>query len=191
MAKKKESKAVTAPPQDKFSALSKADLALFFRKTLRTIENWQKIPGNEMPKMFSGSGIANNYDLRECVLWAVKAGVWGGLKVEGETLEGLAPLEAEKYRLTKEQADHAALKNAQLRRELIPVVELQATWEKVVINARAKLLLIPQKAHALAGLDEKELKKVTAGWIEEALLELSRGSESSFEADGAAAEADN
>lgn len=50
---------------------------------------------------------------------------------------------AEKARLLKEQADHAALKNAQLRAELLPAAEVVEGWQAAIGRARALLLGIP------------------------------------------------
>ena len=191
MAKVKEKQKVEVENRDKFSSMSKVEVAEFFGKTLRTLELWQTLPGGGMPKVPTGPGLPNMYDLRTCIKWAIKKGLWGDISVARQVDGDPLDLESERIRLTKEQADHAALKNAQLRRELIPASELRAVWEKVVINARSKLLVIPAKAHSLVGSEEKELKAVLSQWIEEALHELSRGSEPGLTAICSTAEADD
>lgn len=62
--------------------------------------------------------------------------------------EEAANLTAERARLAREQADHTALKNAQLRRELIPATEVSARWEDVVRRVRARLLAVPSRVRA-------------------------------------------
>lgn len=51
--------------------------------------------------------------------------------------------EAQRVRLTQEQADHQALKNAALRGELLPAAEVVAGWQAAIARARALLLGIP------------------------------------------------
>jgi len=72
-----------------------------------------------------------------CHLRDTAAGRGGASAVES--------LSDERARLAKEQADHAALKNAQMRKELLPASEVEATWSGFVTDARALLLAVPTR----------------------------------------------
>lgn len=52
---------------------------------------------------------------------------------------------SERLRLLKEQADHAALKNAALRRELVPAAEVEREWSGVLREVRAGILAVPSR----------------------------------------------
>jgi phage terminase Nu1 subunit (DNA packaging protein) len=56
---------------------------------------------------------------------------------------GGASLEAERTRLTKEQADEKELTNAQLRRDLIPASEVAHAIQTVFTNFRRRALALP------------------------------------------------
>lgn len=51
----------------------------------------------------------------------------------------------ERARLVREQADHAALKNAALRRELIPAKDVEREWVSILRRVRSGLLAIPER----------------------------------------------
>lgn len=51
----------------------------------------------------------------------------------------------ERDRLAREQADNVALKNAQLRRELVPAVDVEARWSDVLRRVRSKILAVPSR----------------------------------------------
>jgi phage terminase Nu1 subunit (DNA packaging protein) len=55
------------------------------------------------------------------------------------------PVESERDRLAREQADNMALKNAALRRELVPAVEVEATWAEIMRRVRSRLLAVPSR----------------------------------------------
>lgn len=52
---------------------------------------------------------------------------------------------AERVRLLREQADHAALKNAEKRRELLPASEVERAWANVLRDVRAAMLALPSR----------------------------------------------
>lgn len=82
-------------------------------------------------------------------------------------------LTAERARLAKEQADHAALKNAALRRELVPAAEVAATWGGIVRQVRSRLLAVPARLRqGLAHLTARDVEAIDAE-IRRALEELS------------------
>jgi phage terminase Nu1 subunit (DNA packaging protein) len=75
---------------------------------------------------------------------------------------------AERVRLLREQADAAALKNAALRRELVPAAEVEREWSAIMRRMRAAVLAIPSRmrqtlphltAHDVAAMDG-ELRRV-------------------------------
>ena len=52
---------------------------------------------------------------------------------------------AERARLVREQADHAALKNAMLRRELLSAVEVERSWSDTLRRVRSRVLAVPSR----------------------------------------------
>lgn len=52
---------------------------------------------------------------------------------------------SERDRLAKEQADNVALKNAALRRELVPATEVEARWSDILRRVRSKVLAVPSR----------------------------------------------
>lgn len=70
---------------------------------------------------------------------------------------------AERLRLIKEQADHAALKNAALRRELVPAAEVEREWAGVLRHVRAGILSVPSRLRQLLpGLTAAEVEAIDA-----------------------------
>ena len=68
----------------------------------------------------------------------------------GGTSDG-SSLTAERLRLVREQADREALRNAALRRELLPAAEVEATWAATLTGLRARLLALPSRAQQRLG----------------------------------------
>jgi hypothetical protein len=91
------------------------------------------------------------------------------LKIPGSLLLG-----DERARLAKEQADGLAMKNAQLRGELLPRDEVAAAVQAAFSRVKAKLLAIPTKsAPVLAGVaSPMQVKTRLTESIHEALAEL-------------------
>lgn len=56
---------------------------------------------------------------------------------------------AERVRLLREQADYAALKNAEKRRELVPAVEVEREWSALIRQARSGILAVPSRLRQL------------------------------------------
>ncbi len=52
---------------------------------------------------------------------------------------------SERARLVKEQADNAALKNAALRRELVPAAEVEREWSGILRQVRSNVLAVPSR----------------------------------------------
>lgn len=57
-------------------------------------------------------------------------------------------LTGERARLAREQADAQALKNAALRRELVPAAEVASEWGTALRAIRARVLAIPSRVRA-------------------------------------------
>ncbi|GGE96133.1 MULTISPECIES: DNA packaging protein [Stappia] len=51
----------------------------------------------------------------------------------------------ERARLVKEQADHAALKNALLRQDLLPAADVEREWTDMLRRVRSRLLAVPSR----------------------------------------------
>lgn len=53
--------------------------------------------------------------------------------------------ESHKERLLREQADHASMKNAILRRDYVKATEVEARWADVLRRLRSKILAVPSR----------------------------------------------
>lgn len=80
-------------------------------------------------------------------------------------------IQAEKLRLTREQADKAALDNATRRKELTPLAEVEREWVAFCVDLRAKLLAIPSRVASQAALD-KETTRIVDEELRAALEDL-------------------
>ena len=65
---------------------------------------------------------------------------------------GDTDLKAEKLRLTREQADKAALANELTRGSMVPAAEVEQAWVGFCVDLRAKLLAVPARVAARASL---------------------------------------
>lgn len=77
----------------------------------------------------------------------------------------------ERTRLAREQADATALKNAQLRGELVPVADTLREWQAILRDIRAAMLAVPSQfastqphltVHDIAALTD-EIKRALEG----------------------------
>lgn len=72
-------------------------------------------------------------------------------------------LKQERTRLAREQADATALKNAQLRSELVPVAETLRAWQVVLRDVRAGMLAVPSRyAASQPHLTAHDIEALTA-----------------------------
>lgn len=84
-------------------------------------------------------------------------------------------LTAERLRLTREQADRAALGNAQARGELVPAAAVEAEWASVATALRARLLALPSQVNQrLPHLTAAEVEAIDRE-VRDALTELGGG----------------
>ncbi len=80
---------------------------------------------------------------------------------------------SQRERLAREQADNMALKNAALRRELVPAVEVQKEWEGMIRQARSAILAVPSRLRQMiGGLSADDVALIDAE-LRRALEELS------------------
>ena len=119
----------------------------------------------------SGRG---EYDLDACRVGYIRhlrAVAAGHRSADGEL-----DLTAERARLSKEQADAQALKNAEARGELVPASQIESTWVRLFSTARIRLLAVPSKvAPLVVGLErEAEVEAIVREHQTEALQELAR-----------------
>src|SRR5690606_4161305 len=88
----------------------------------------------------------NRYDLRKSVqlycehLRAMAAGRGG------ENVDALA---TERARLAREQADQAAMKNAAMRKELIPAAEARHEWVSIARRVRNVIMSVPSRCRQM------------------------------------------
>lgn len=59
--------------------------------------------------------------------------------------EALPALTSERMREARERADHLALKNAAMRGELVPALEVERTWTGALRELRARFLAVPAR----------------------------------------------
>nr|WP_255720623.1 terminase small subunit [Acuticoccus kalidii] len=62
--------------------------------------------------------------------------------------EATSSLTDERTRLARERADEAALKNAKLRREMLPREEVLARWSTILRNVSARMRAVPSRVRA-------------------------------------------
>lgn len=93
---------------------------------------------------------------------------------EPSARERLDP-QQEKARLDKLKADKVELEILQMRKKLIPIETIYASWEKVISAARARLLGMPTKlAPKLAATSEaRDAEKIIKAEVYQALKEMS------------------
>lgn len=88
--------------------------------------------------------------------------------------EQTANLTAERARLAKEQADAQALKNAALRRELVPAADVERAWGDVLRQVRARILAVPSRLRQALDLTTADIDVIDRE-LREALTELGNG----------------
>ena len=84
------------------------------------------------------------------------------LREAPERRGGDAELKAEKVRLTREQADKAALENARLRGALLQAEEVERAWTAILVNLRANLLAIPARVSARTAMPRETVQIIDA-----------------------------
>lgn len=157
------------------SFITRNDVAHMLGVSSRQVRRYETRESDPLPVAEKGSGRAGNrYDAREAFEWSIRhrlrerGGVVGGVFIN---------YQAERARLTKHQADHEALKVAELRAELVPTQLVIKAWQALVANSRAKLLAMPRRCSpaTLAANNAPEVQACLESAIRDALSELETG----------------
>lgn len=69
----------------------------------------------------------------------------------GRAGDAQAGLTVERARREREAADNLALRNAEIRRELLPAAEVERAWTEVLRDIRARMLAVPARCMARLG----------------------------------------
>ena len=145
------------PPDEALKSLREIqDLTGFSFKRIK-----QKIGGLKPEKI---SGSIHYYDTRKLIPLLFEA---------KKNMEGLE-LDQERARLASAQADRTEIIVQQMKRELIPVDEIEFALNKIFASLRARCLALPSKiAPQLVGLNPQEIEFTLKESIHELLTELS------------------
>jgi phage terminase Nu1 subunit (DNA packaging protein) len=81
-------------------------------------------------------------------------------------------LTAERTRLAREQAEQVALKNAALRRDLVPAADVERTWTAMIRQARSALLAVPSRIRQIIPHLPADEVEVIDGELRRVLKEL-------------------
>lgn len=86
--------------------------------------------------------------------------------------EHVLTLTGERARLAREQADAQALKNAVLRGEFVPAVDVARAWSELLRAVRSRLLAVPSRVrHSIPGLTGADVDRIDRE-VRDALEEL-------------------
>lgn len=95
-------------------------------------------------------------------------------------------LSAERARQAREHADNIALKNAALRRELVPADDVVRSWSEILLKVRAGILAVPSRIWQRAPHLTAEDKNLIDEELRLALAALGDDNEQPLDARGAA-----
>jgi phage terminase Nu1 subunit (DNA packaging protein) len=85
------------------------------------------------------------------------------------------PLEAEKIRLARAQAEKVEIQNATSRGELIPAGDIEREWASIVRDLRATLLALPSRIQQrLPHLSARDIAAID-GEIRHAMTDIANG----------------
>lgn len=174
------------------SIVNQTELCEILGKTAKTLNAWIE---QGMPVLHRGGhGSPNQYDTEQVIGWMIQREI-GKLSVHDDGT--VYNFEAEKARLTHEQAEKVAMENSVRRGQLVDTEKVAGWWASIITNAKQRLLAIPTKAAPLVlGLKTlPEVRDQLETTINEVLLELSttdpvaggsgdEGVETSAQADG-------
>lgn len=151
--------------------VNRAGLADAHGVSENTITNWLE-EGLPRVKAAERRGQSDEYDIAETIRWrlAREAGK-GALDEDGQLIN----FEAERARLTREQADKVAMENEVRRGRLVDAEHVAGLWANTLTNVKNRLLGIPTRAAPLV-IGRKtavEAREVIKRFIVEALNELS------------------
>lgn len=86
----------------------------------------------------------------------------------------VAALTTERARLAKEQADAQALKNAALRREMVPAADVERAWSEVLRQVRSRVLAVPSRIRQAVTIPAEVVEQLDRE-LRDALTELGNG----------------
>lgn len=109
------------------------------------------------------NGGANRYDTTEVIHWMID-------RARSDSLN------AEKTRLTREQADKTAIENARRRTELIPAGDVERAWGSMVEIFKERLNRLPASMakQLSAEMDHAGILSVLRAGVRECLTELAQ-----------------
>lgn len=174
------------------SIVNQTELCEILGKTAKTLNAW--IDAGLPVLHRGGHGSPNQYDTEQVIGWMIQREI-GKLSVHDDGT--VYNFEAEKARLTHEQAEKVAMENSVRRGELVDTGLVAGWWASIITNAKQRLLAIPTKAAplVLGRSSMPEVRDQLETLINEVLLELSTtdplASSSGDEGVEAAAKADS
>jgi phage terminase Nu1 subunit (DNA packaging protein) len=152
------------------SIVNQTELCEILGRTAKTLNAWIDAG---MPVLHRGGhGSPNQYDTEQVIAWMIQREI-GKLSVHDDGT--VYNFEAEKARLTHEQAEKVAMENAVRRGELVDTGRVAGWWASIITNAKQRLLAIPTKAAplVLGRASLPEVRDQLESLINEVLLELS------------------
>ncbi len=141
--------------------VNKNQLSEVLGKSERTLTEWQK---EGMPiEEIGDRGESNVYDTEKCIAW------WFARETKSAS-----SLENERAELTRLQQAEKRMNMAKAMGELVPAADIETTWTRFVIAARASALqlrwLLPEEITAAESLDAK--RAIVDTHIEKLLRQL-------------------
>lgn len=144
--------------------VSRVEIARIFDVSEPSIRNWLN-EATPLPRE------NHEYDTRTCINWFTDRAI---RKKLGDGEDGVYSLETERARLAHHQANNEALKEAQLKGDLIQSGEVQKQWSDAVLSMRNKMLSLPSKLAKIAiNADSvREIEREAERLVHESLQEL-------------------
>lgn len=144
--------------------LTTAQMAETFKVSQRTIHQWAKSEG--LPVVRGVTRHGNAYPLDQVIAW------WGRRQRSSQSEDGILDYTAERARLTFHQANIAEMEAETKRAKLWPMETVQLMLQRIIGNARSRLLSIPSKfKNRVPGLEDRAYELVET-LIHEACDEL-------------------
>lgn len=141
--------------------ISQQQIADLFGVSKESIDTWQKLG---MPvEIYGGPGVPSEYDSAKCIKWRVETEVH---KAQGERPQNW---------LAREQAIAKSMDNAERRKVLIRVEEVEPAMKAAFIAAREYWRNEPTRlAREVPGKPIKEIEELLAAAFDAFLAKLSR-----------------
>lgn len=124
--------------------VNREELAGWFGVDPGTITEWRK---QGLPRQSAAAGRGGDtYDSEAVIEWYSQ---WRAQSLAIDDDGKVIDFDKERARLTKEQADKAAMANALQRGKLVDAERAAMLWANVLVNCKTRLLSIPTKAAPL------------------------------------------